>query len=180
MTLTTGLKNYLISLGIILGMILIVSIFIIYPAFYKIISIKNDISAQEQELTTKLSQGLNAKKIKIELDETEALISKLDQVFIEKGRELEVLSFFENLSIKDRLSVTVRPDFNLQNIGNGIYKMPVDITASGSPLDLVAFLNKIDGAPFYFISDKLKISKADARLSLDLTGQIYIKDQKFK
>lgn len=170
-------QRYLLTFVIILTTILIIGGFIIYPSFFKILSIKNEILSQEKELEKKLSQGLNAKKIKLELDETESQLSKLNEIFINKNEALNLLSIFEDLGAENKLTTSVKPDFNLQSSGNGIYRIQLEINTLGTIPDTLAFLNDLDKSNFYFVIDKLKFSKgAGADIISNISGQVYLKD----
>jgi Tfp pilus assembly protein PilO len=156
-------------------MLLIVSVIFIYPAFHKIISIKNEISQEKLELEAKLNLGLNAKKIKEELTEVENSFQNLDTIFIKQGDELKLLSDLEELATKNQVTLTIKPDFNGQNVSNNITKIPLELNVSGNFNKLMAFINGLDSINFYFVTDTFDLKKSDTTLNLTLIGQAYIK-----
>jgi len=175
MNLLQTYKYYVIYFLTLAIMLLIVSVIFIYPAFHKIISIKNEISQEKLELEAKLNLGLNAKKIKEELTEVENSFQNLDTIFIKQGDELKLLSDLEELATKNQVTLTIKPDFNGQNVSNNITKIPLELNVSGNFNKLMAFINGLDSINFYFVTDTFDLKKSDTTLNLTLIGQAYIK-----
>lgn len=167
-------KYYLIYTLTLIAMLALVSGVFIYPAFHKIILIKQEISQEKTDLESKLNLGLNAKKTKEELDSIESSLQNLDTVLLKQGNELNLLSDLENLGTKHKINLVIKPDFNGQSIGSNINKIPLEIKAIGQFNSLMAFTNDLDTTPYYFISDNLSLRQVDKDLELILTGQVYI------
>lgn len=167
---------YLGSSAIMLILLFVMGIMIIYPALLKIITIKNEIAAEKVSLERKLDMGLNAKKIKEELQEVENRLSILDSVFIPQGNELTLLSSIETLAAKNSVNITLKPDFKGVNMAGGIVRTPLVISAKGGFGNIMSFLNDLDGTDFFFISDQINLTRGDKdNLNLTVAGQVYIK-----
>ena len=169
--------NYYLSYSIIVALALLaLGIFVIYPAFHKILIIKTEINQEKDRLEKKLSMGLNAKKIKEELEAVESSLPELDKTLIKKGDELLILTTIEDLAAKNKIILnTVKPDFNGQTIGSGIYKTSIEINAAGNFNDLLLFLNSLDSSAFYLVTDQLTLNKNNDLVGLTLTGWLYFK-----
>lgn len=171
--------NYYLGYFLIVALVLgAMAAFVIYPAFNKILSIKKEISQEKEELEKKLSLGLNAKKTKEELDAISDSISQLDDLLIKKGDELVILGKIESLAAKNKIIVnSLKPDFNEQAVGSGIYKISLTINASGNFNQILSFLNQLDAADFYLVTDQLTISQAgNNTVSLALNSWLYFKN----
>ena len=171
---TQAYKYYFIYSLTLVAMFGIVTGLLIYPAFHKIISIKQEISKEKSDLEAKLNMGLNAKRIKEELDGIENSLQNLDTVFIKQGEELNLLSSFEAIANKHQVTLSIKPDFNGQAI-NGIVKIPMELKANGNFNNLMSFANDLDTTAFYFVTDNLSLKKNEKDLELTLTGQTYLK-----
>lgn len=169
--------NYYLSYSIIISLILLgLGIFVIYPAFHKILTIKNEISQEKKLLEKKLELGLNAKKIKEELEAIENSLPELDKTLIKKTDELLILTTIEDLAVKNKITLnSIKPDFNEKKIGSGIHKASLEINATGNFNDLAVFLNALDGSPFYLITDQLTLNKSNDSANLILNGWLYFK-----
>ena len=151
---------------------------VVYPALNKILSIKKEIAQERTELERKLSLGLNAKKIKEELDKVSGSLAELDRLLIKKGDELSILSRIETLASENKVEVgSLKPDFNEQQVGSGIYRINIVINASGNFSRILSFLNSLDAANFYLITDQLTINQANNNTAdLTLNGWLYFKN----
>lgn len=169
--------NYYVgSSAIMLVLLLVMSLLVIYPAWLKIVTIKNEISAEKINLEKKLEMGMNANKIKNELKTVEESISVLDTIFIAQGNELTLLSSIEALAAQNNVTVTLKPDFKGVAMAGNITRTPLIISATGSFKNIMSFLNSLDGTVFYFNADTISLSKADKdKLDLNISGQVYIK-----
>ena len=171
--------NYYIGSSIVMLILLaIMGALVIYPALRKITMIKNEIAAEKINLEKKLDMGLNAKKIKEDLESVEKQLSILDAVFIPQGEELTLLGNLESLAAKNNVSVVLKPDFKGVNMAGNVIRTPLVISATGNFKNIMAFLNGLDATDFFFVSDQISLTKAgkdNLDLNLTVTGQVYIK-----
>ncbi len=177
-------RYYLIYSLFLIFMLGVVSLVLIYPAFHKIITIKHQISQEKSDLEKKLNSGLNAKRIKNELDNIEGSVKNLDQVFIKPGEELSLLTIYEALASQHHVAISISPDFTGQRIGDQLIKIPLTINARGTFSDLMSFTNDLDGTPYYYIVDNIDLTgattAATSTMQLSLTGQVYLMDEETK
>jgi len=169
--------NYYLGSSIVMLILLFVmSLLVIYPAWHRIVTIKNEIAAEKDSLEKKLDMGLNAKKIKADLLIVENKLSVLDTIFIPQSDELTLLSSIEALAAQNNVNVTLKPDFNGVNMAGNIIRTPLIISATGNFSSIMSFLSSLDGTDFFFITDQINLTKGDKdNLNLDVTGQVYVK-----
>lgn len=179
MTLPRRINNHLIAIGLSLASLVIVVIFIIAPAFNSIYSINKEIRSQREELEKKLSMGLNAKKIREELNRVEDSIGQLESVFIKSGSELELITQLETMAQKNRVEAIIKPEFKAQGSGAS-NRMSLAIAITGKYPDIANFLNELDSQDYYFNTESIAISrtsknKSESLVTANLSGQIYLK-----
>lgn len=152
---------------------------IIIPAFNYIIKINQEISSERSELEKKMAMGLNAKKIKEEIDTAENSLSQVDKIFVKNGRELELITELESLAAKRNIDATIKSDFKTQAAGNGSQRMLLEINIAGNYPDLLAFTNDLDRLNYYYNIESINASKIKSKTkkiaSINLIGQIYVK-----
>lgn len=169
--------NYYIgSSAAMLALLAALGILVIYPALHKIISIKNEITAEKSNLEKKLDMGLNAKKIKEDLNAVESESAVLDTVFIPQDQELTLLSNIESLAAENNVGVVLKPDYTGVKMAGDVIRAPLTISATGNFKSIMAFLNDLDGTDFFLISDQVSLTGgAKDNLNLNIVGQVYIK-----
>jgi Tfp pilus assembly protein PilO len=169
-------NNYLIYFGFVVGFLLLLTAFVIIPAFNKITAIKREITQEKEQLEKKLSVGLNAKSIKTELEAIENSLPILDSVLLNKDQELGILTFLENSATANKLTVkSLKPDFNRQAISPGIDKINLTLDVTGNFNDILRFLSDLDGAGFYLTTDELNLYQDKTATGLSLNGWVYFK-----
>lgn len=169
-------NNYLIYFCFVAGFLILMAAFVIYPAFAKIIAIKQEINREKIQLEKKLSIGLNAKNIKEELQAVEGSLAVLDTTLLNKDQELDILTFLENSAAKNKLTVKkLQPDFNRKVVSPGIEKINLALDVSGNFNDLLRFLSDLDSSGFYLTTDELNLYSDKGVAGLSLNGWIYFK-----
>ena len=169
-------NDYLIYFGFVVGFLILMIVFVVYPAFAKIIAIKTEISQEKAQLEKKLSIGLNTKIIKEELETVEKSLSVLDSTVLNKGQELDILTFLENSAAKNKLTVkSLKPDFSHKTVGPSIDKISLALDVSGNFNDILRFLSDLDSSSFYLATDELSLYSDKGATGLSLNGWIYFK-----
>ncbi len=170
---------YAATSGFMLVLLAIMGLLVIYPAWNKIVAIKNEITTEKNNLEKKLDMGLNSKKIKADLQNVENKLAILDTIFIPQGDELSLLSSIENLAATSNVEVAIKPDFTGINMGNSIIRTPLSISATGRFDDLLSFLNSLDGTDYILIINQISMAKiSEEKMSLGIAGEVYIKTDK--
>lgn len=180
MSLLYKFKNQIISIVLSLVSLLAVIVLIIIPAFRSINSINKEIKQQEEELENRLAMGLNAKKIKEDLNEIEAYVGDIDKIFLEKESELEMITQLEALASANGVEASIRPDFKIQNFSNDAGKLPLSMTISGDYPKIMKFINDLDCQEYYYNIDNANLSrvargKDSSIINLDVSGSLFIK-----
>lgn len=180
MNLFYKFKNQIISIALSVASLLAVVVLIIIPAFSSINSINKEIKQQEEELENRLAMGLNAKKIKEDLNEIEAYVGDIDKIFLEKNSELEMITRIEALASESGVEASIRPDFKIQNFSNDAGKLPLSMTISGDYYKIMQFINSLDCQEYYYNIDNANLSrvargKDSSVVSLDVSGSLFIK-----
>lgn len=169
--------NYYIGSSVVMLLLLaVMGILVIYPAMHKILTIKKEIATEKTNLEKKLDMGLNAKKIKEDLQLVEGQLTILDSIFIPQGDELTLLSSIEALAAANNVTIALKPDFKGVAMAGNVIRTPISLSAMGNFKNIMSFLNSLDSTDFFFISDQISLAGADKdNLNLSIDGQVYIK-----
>jgi len=167
---------YLISSGILAGLLLVLIALIIYPGLKTILDIRAEISQEKTSLENKLAMGLNAKQIKIELDAISGQLAPLDNIYIESGKELDLLNLLDALAAKNQVQAVAKPDFSAPAYAPGINRLPLHLEITGSFKNLLQFMNDLDSQELYYVIDNLTLEPGEKdNFLLTLDGQFYLK-----
>lgn len=179
MNLIYKFKNQITSITLIIISFLLLIILIIIPTIKSIDSINKEVYQQEKELKNKLAMGLNAKKIKDDLNKVETYIEDVDKIFVEKENELEIITKIEAIATNNGVEVSIKPDFKIQNFSNDIGKLPLSINVSGDYSQIMSFIRDIDCQEYYYNIDNANLSRVANKdlsiLNLDVSGNLFIK-----
>lgn len=179
--MNSRLKNRAyINLGVITALLIIIIIFIIYPAITTIVSINRDISKEHSDLEKKASLGINIEQTQNDLLKIKGALVKMDDIFIKKNQELEFITKIENIATAVGVTVDINSDFIGQKISNSIRQIPLQINATGDYSNIIVFLNLLEAMPYYYNTNIIMISpKQQANKTMtvmQLTGQVYLKE----
>ena len=176
MKISSLYKEYLVQSVLLILVLLGLVFFVIWPAFATILDYKQRIAEENKSLENKLAMGLNAKKIKEQLDTAEKSASSLDDVYIKSGDELALLGNLESIASTTGVVIALKPDFNLQPVDKTTKRLPLDISVTGKLKNLMLFANSLDNTPYYYVFNSFSLSKeSDEIQSLSLSGQFYVK-----
>ncbi|MFA5125132.1 MAG: hypothetical protein WC473_04935 [Patescibacteria group bacterium] len=154
-------------------------IVIIYPTANKIITIRQEILKERQDLEKKLAMGLNANKIKEETDAVEKIMPRLRQVYIKPGQELEFLNYLDNLAAKNSLIIDIKPDFTGKALSPEVTRLPIELIISGKFESVLTALNELERRETYFIIDVLSLTaQNDGLVAAAVSGNIYRQENK--
>ena len=168
-------QEYLVQSILLILILLGLIFFVIWPAFQTILDYKQRITAENQTLENKLAQGLNAKKIKEQLDAAERSSAVLEMIYIQAGQELDLLGDLESLASSTGVTVDLKPDFNLQAVDKSTKRLNLDVAATGKYQNLLRFANALDSAPYYYVINSFTVNQNNKEdLSMNISGQFYI------
>lgn len=152
---------------------------IIYPTAKNIIGIRQEILTERQELEKKLALGLNAKQIKEEAEQTEAVMPQLRKMYIQPDQELDFLNYLDGLAGKYKLLLEVKTDFVGQPLTANITRLPLELTLAGKFDNVLVALNELERQNVYCIIDTLSITaQKDDFVAVALSGNIYRQEAK--
>lgn len=173
-------NRFYINIGIILIFFYSVTFFIIYPSLKEISKVNQEITAERIKLERKLALGLNIKKIIKDLEDIEEPAKNLDNIFLEKNSELNMISGFESIANKYNVSLNINSDFTGQDIGSNISQVEMQLVATGNYKQILAFISELESQKNYFNLKSISFSKnkkADnsSAVAAQLIGNVYFK-----
>lgn len=173
-------NKFYINIGVILLFFISITVFIIYPALKEISRINKEITGERIKLERKLAMGLNIKKIIKDLEDIEESAKNLEDIFLEKNSELNLISNLELTANKYSVGVNINSDFTSQDMGSGISRVEIQIIVSGNYKQILGFMNELEIQKTYFNLKSVSFSKnkkADGSsiVVAQLIGNVYFK-----
>lgn len=173
-------NKFYINLGIIILFFIGITIFIIYPALKEIAKVNQEITNERIKLEKKLAMGLNIKKIINDLEEIEESAKNLDNIFLEKNAELNLIGNLETIATNHNIAININSDFTGKDIGSNILQVEIQLIATGNYKQILSFISELENQKNYFNIKSISFSKnkkADNSnvVAAQLIGNTYFK-----
>ncbi|MBU0880206.1 type 4a pilus biogenesis protein PilO, partial [Patescibacteria group bacterium] len=140
--------------------------FIILPTIKNINHIGSEIEIQKVDLEKKYIKTQNLKQISAELNKMEPMLSKLDQVFINKNNELDFITLTEKIATINNVYQKINLGSD-QSIKNETYKkIPLQLSIQGDFINQLNYLISLESLNYYINIKSLELSKQE----IDITN----------
>ncbi len=179
----------------IIVLLLLVNLVIIYfatiPTVAKIKSLHGEILNLKIDSENKITREKNMNDLNDKIKKISPQLEKINQIFINKNREIEFITTLESLEEKNNVQQTLNLDINNSQKGEGFNKVPIEISATGNFENLTNYLLDIETLNYYINFDNILIQKTggdsyapnakiidgvkSGDVSLKLTGYTYWK-----
>lgn len=155
------LKNKItISLVGWLAIILSLVYFIVIPTVKEIKVINNAIEAERQDLEKKYVKGQSLKQLTENLNKIEPKLKLLDQIFINKNRELEFITSLENEANKNQVSQKINLSAPQPEANQNFQKTGLQLFTKGGFLKQLKYLLALERLSYYINVKLLELSPA--------------------
>ncbi len=145
--------------------------FLILPSIAKIKEIRSEILNQKIELKNNIKQSQNINKLNEELKNIKPKMEKLDQIFINKNRELDFITLIESIADKHALEqkISLNPG---QDNPEEIYKTsPINISLKGNYSNIIKYLKDIESIKYYLNVKSISISSDGSQKDYNIIGE---------
>ncbi|NCN07544.1 hypothetical protein GW933_02510 [Candidatus Falkowbacteria bacterium] len=180
MVLSYYKNRFYINIGVILLFFTFITAFIIFPALKEISAVNQEITNERIKLERKLALGLNIKKVIKDLDNIEETAKTLDDIFLEKNSELNIINNLESLANQHNTNIDITSDFVKKDIGPNTNAMELKIIATGSYKQILNFISGIENQKNYFNLQNISFTKnkksdGSSTVVAQLIGNVYFK-----
>lgn len=152
-------KALLLNVGITI-VILLEIIYIIRPNVEKINAVKTDIQEQLLTVDRQLEEGQTAKKTKIELENIQPFLEKVEASFLKKEDQLTFITVIEDTAIEN--NVTVEISLSDIPIGEGenieIVTIPLSLTLRGTYDETLRFMMALQNIDYHINITNLSLN----------------------
>ncbi len=197
MTRLTLKQHLLIIISCILWTLIAVSVFVVWPATKKILTLRNDITQIESELEIRYLNSQRLKRTERELDQIRTQLDNYKQIAIDKGSELQMITELENLAAKSNveqvLNVTLFTTKNT-NENTGALTKPAlseyyqfSFLVNGAFADEIKYLQTLESMPYYLTIKNIYFEKRQNKkddtnpiITLTFNGYVYTKPSQQK
>jgi Tfp pilus assembly protein PilO len=159
-------KKFFIKIIIILFSWIIMIYFLILPLIANINGKYNSFIANLIEDEKNYEKNKRYMEVKEKMKKIEPYLDKINSLFINKSRELEIITTLENIAEKNNVKQTLNfsqiqntDDKNKITIGN------INISAQGAYPDLYNYLSAIEKLDFYLNINSLDINNVNSNKS---------------
>jgi hypothetical protein len=171
-----GSENKLIIImAIILGIILAITLIVIRPSVVKISALSQQIKAEQKifdDLDLKDKKLIEAKK---DFKKVEENAQTLENVFWVEGKELDLITTFEDLALRNEINQSVELG-DKQNFRDKYTTMPLHLVLRGTFSNLIKYFIDLEKMDFYVnvdLADVLSLPTSQGEISVSLTAKTY-------
>lgn len=159
--LKINLKNKItISLSGFFIVILSLIYFIVVPTVQEIKTMGDSIEAQREDLEKKYIKGQSLKKLTENLNKIEPKLELLDQIFINKNRELEFITSLENKANKNQVSQKINLSAPEKTENQNFQKTNLQLFTKGVFIKQLQYLADLEQLNYYINVKILELSPA--------------------
>ncbi len=131
--------------------------FAIMPAAANIKTIRNNIIAKKIELDKSNTQSQTYSKLAQTLEEISPKLELLDNVFINRNRELEFITTLEGIAQENHVTQTIKLGDPVKDGANTYTKVPLSLTLSGSDTDTFNYVVGLENLVYYININSINI-----------------------
>lgn len=157
----------------------LVTVFIIYPALTEISQVNTDITMEREKLERKLALGLNIKRIIQDLETIEEPAKRLDDIFIDRGKEIAFINDLELIASRHGIGMEISSDFIGSEIAVGITQVEIQMILTGNYIQILSFMSELESLNSYFNLKTVTFSKnkkvGNSSVIVQLVGNTYFK-----
>ncbi len=136
---------YIIGLVIVLAIVLV---FVVFPISKDIVSLRDSIFAQREELEKMYLRGQLLKKMQIQLQKIDQDIEKIDSAVLTEEKQLELITVLEKIASDNNLSQEIVMDSLPENISK-VTALPIEVRLNGKFTDILGYVLDVERQDFY-------------------------------
>lgn len=134
--------------------------FILWPTVKEIKAMGNGIKAEREDLEKKYIKGQSLKQLTENLKKIEPQLKLLDQIFINKNRELEFITSLENEANKSQVSQKINLSAPQPEKNQNFKKTSLELNTKGNFIKQLKYLSSLEHLSYYINVKLLELSPA--------------------
>ncbi|MFH1583011.1 MAG: hypothetical protein ABIB72_01685 [Candidatus Falkowbacteria bacterium] len=157
-----NLKNK-ITASLVGFLVIILSLiyFIVIPTIKDIKTMGQTIEAQREDLEKKYIKGQSLRQLTENLSKIEPNLELLDQIFINKNRELEFITSLENEANKNQVSQKINLNAPEKAENQNFQKTSLQLVTNGGFIKQLKYLMSLENLRYYINVKLLELSTAN-------------------
>ncbi len=170
--LKLNLKNK-ITITMVGFIIIILSLvyFIVAPTIKDIKTMGNSIEAQREDLEKKYIKGQSLKKLTENLNKIEPKLELLNQIFINKNRELEFITSLEKEANKNQIGQKINLSSLEKTENQNFGKTNLQLFTKGNFIKQLQYLKDLEQLNYYININVIELSPLTSGEQLKMFGQ---------
>ena len=137
--------------------------FVIVPSLQDILKLSNEIQTQREALEDMYQRGQNLKKTHEQFDQIQTETSKIKDLLLKKGEELNFITSLEEVASQNNVIQNIQLDTNNINHQNGYATMPAKLNLSGRYQDILGYLIDLEKLNYYLNITHIALNSEGSR-----------------
>lgn len=138
--------------------ILSIVFFVVVPSIRDIVSIKNNIEEQRQELERKYVKGQSLRSLSEKIETVEGRIDDINNIFVDKNKGLEFITTLENLADSKNINQKINISLDNEDVDNEFEKIPIRLYTQGTFKNQMDYLLGLELMDYYININSIEIN----------------------
>lgn len=136
------------------------------PSINKIKEIRNEIISQKVQLERDMINQRNISTLSKKIEEIEPQLNKLEQIFINKNRELEFITALEGIAQDNNITQGLQLSPASETTNKLYKKIPLSLKCQGEFEHILNYLTDLEGLQYYITVNHLTFSSDKSARSI--------------
>jgi len=164
--------------------VLLIVYFVIFPSLDNIKDKKNEIIAEKIKIEKNKIYQLTSKNQENQLKNIETDLEKIEQIYINRNKELEFITTLEGLAKTNNVEQKIDILFARETKKEEISEIPISLSATGNFENILSYLRNLNNLPFLINVDLINLEKisneatigdniSESKISVGVSGVTY-------
>ena len=153
--ITTSHRKVILAICLTLLTSLGIFVFMAWPSLKIIQTLNNQIYEQRVELEKMYRRGQILKQTIKEYEQVKPQISSLQQIFVNRGQELELITALENIASATNINQNIK--LGVTDNLNKNQKLPLELQVTGTTAQIINYLAGLESLNYYLNIDTVRL-----------------------
>lgn len=168
-------KKMLILTIVFFVFVVIVSIFFIMIPNTKLIKESSDqITKERVQLEASLNKIKNPEDLKNGVEKLELRINSMEDNFMNKGNELELIKILEDIALKNNIIQSISPENSKQDANLAFQAMNIRLSVSGNFKNIIDYIQDIETLKYYININSMSFTRSQSNSRFQSSGSLDI------
>lgn len=153
-------KMIILTIAFFLFVVIVSIFFIMIPNTKLIKQSSEQITKERAELEASLNKIQNPEDLKDGVNKLELKINSVEENFMNKGNELELIKILENIALKNNLIQSISPENSKKDANLPFQAMNIKLSINGNFKNIIDYIQDIETLKYYININSMSFTKS--------------------